>query len=365
LGLRFDPGFWHGRHVLVTGHTGFKGAWLVALLHRLGASVSGIALPPEGDAPLCGILKTPLARETFADVRDAAAVSAFVAETKPEIILHMAAQALVRRSYAAPVDTFAVNVMGTAHVLEAARQTDSVRAALVITTDKVYENREQGRPFAEGDRLGANDPYSTSKAAAELVTEAYRIGFFEAEGRCAVATARSGNVIGGGDWSDDRIVPDIVRAVRAGEPVRLRYPDAVRPWLHVIETIGGYLSMTEALYGRVPGIAALNFAPDAKGSRTVSQLVERFLTAMGAQQGWVREAGAQPKESGLLTLSADAAARVLGWRPFLSFEETVDWTAQWYRDFLAGADMTTATERQIADYLDRVGAEANPVRAAS
>jgi CDP-glucose 4,6-dehydratase len=351
--LQLDEQFWSGRKVLLTGHTGFKGAWLACWLNRLGAQVHGFSLAPTEDNVLQGLLDNEFVDQRYADLRDHAATAEAIETFQPEIVLHLAAQALVRRSYADPVETFASNVMGTVHLLEAVRKSPSIKAVLVATTDKVYENEEAGEPFGEDDRLGGHDPYSTSKAATELVVASYRKSFFSELGSPVIATARAGNVIGGGDWSQDRIVPDIVRASRAGTPVRLRYPHAVRPWLHVLEPLGGYLMMVQRMAATGKAEAeTLNFAPDPTQSKTVADLVDAYCAGNGGQPGWAMENAEQPKEAGLLLLSPAKARAILGWRPQLSFEETVEWTADWYRRQESGEDPRELTVEQI----DRYGA---------
>jgi CDP-glucose 4,6-dehydratase len=351
-----EAGFWRGRRVLLTGHTGFKGAWLSLWLNHLGAKVAAMALAPERDRDLYNIVRPELTGEVIGDVCDAALVNRTLTSHKPEIVLHLAAQSLVRRSYKSPSDTFATNVMGTAHVLDAVRQSPSVKAVLVITTDKVYENLETGRAFVESDPLGGHDPYSASKACADILTASFSKSFFQAPDGPIVATARAGNVIGGGDWSEDRIVPDIVRAMEAGSPVRLRYPSAVRPWQHVLEPLAGYLQMAEAMYSSGNRrIDTLNFAPDLDNEKTVATLVEAFTAAFGGRPGWVQEPVAQPCEAQLLTLSAAKAKTVLGWRPLLGFDETIRWTADWYQAFVDNKDMRDVTLAQIAEYERRLG----------
>jgi CDP-glucose 4,6-dehydratase len=353
--LRIDEEFWRGRRVLLTGHTGFKGAWLAAWLVRMGSDVYGLSLPAAGENNLSTSLRIPLAAERLGDIRDATLVREFVERANPEIVLHLAAQAIVRTSYFAPLETLATNVMGTAHVLEAVRTISSVKVALIVTSDKVYENHERGRPFSEADRLGGHDPYSTSKACAELVASSYRSSYFGDPKGPRVATARSGNVIGGGDWSSDRIVPDLVRAAREGLPLRLRNPDAVRPWQHVLDPLSGYLAMAQALF-RPAGLSApsINFAPLNDGTRTVGELVDKLSTSLGIRQKWQRDAEPQPREAKLLLLSSEVAKTVLGWKPQLDFAETVDWTAAWYRDFLDGRDVRLTTDEQIAAYSSRL-----------
>jgi len=349
--LSLDANFWRGRRVLVTGHTGFKGAWLTLWLNVLGARVSALALPPEDTPNLYGLLGLDLEREVLDDLRAAEPIADLVATAQPEVVFHLAAQSLVRRSYVAPSETFATNVVGTANLLDAVRKARATRAVIVTTTDKVYENLEQGRPFVESDPLGGHDPYSTSKACTELVVASYRRSFFAPAGRPRVATVRSGNVIGGGDWSADRVVPDIVRAAADGQPVRLRYPHARRPWQHVLEPLAGYLMMAQAMATR-PGFASetLNFAPDPQQAKTVAELVEACTAAFGGRPGWVQEPGDHLHEAQLLALSAENAQAVLGWRPLLKFHEAVAWTADWYDAHRTKAEVRDVSLEQIAAY---------------
>lgn len=357
-----DAAFWRGRRVLLTGHTGFKGAWLSLWLNRMGAQVVALALAPEHDRDLYNIVRPDLAGEVIGDIRDAAVVERALTEHAPEVVLHLAAQSLVRRSYKTPCDTYATNVMGTAHILDAARRCPSVKAVLVITTDKVYENLESGRAFVESDPLGGHDPYSASKACTDILTASFRRSFFHQPGGATVATARAGNVIGGGDWAEDRIVPDIVRAIENNEPVRLRYPSAVRPWQHVLEPLAGYLQMAQAMVSADWRVDSLNFAPDPDNEKTVAKVVEAFTSAFGGRPGWVQEPVTQPQEAQFLTLSAEKAKAILAWRPLLDFDDTVEWTAAWYRAFLENKDMRDVTLGQIAAYEARLGNAVNPQR---
>lgn len=340
-------GFWQGRRVFVTGQTGFKGAWLCLWLERLGAKVSAFALDPPTHPSLYALAGGWSGQEhTIGDLRDLDAVKRAVARANPQIILHMAAQALVRPSYRDPIGTFASNVMGTAHLLEATRSLSSLEAVVVVTSDKVYENEEQGRPFSEGDRLGGKDPYSSSKACAELVTRCYRDSFF-ADG-VPIATARAGNVIGGGDWAEARLVPDLVRALDDGQPVALRYPEAVRPWQHVLEPLLGYLALAEALSERPEATPpAVNFGPRDDAFLTVSQVVDAFGEHFGGRPGWRFDGGDHPREAGLLTLDAGLAASAFGWRPRLSVAQAIDWTASWYRAWRDGGDARSLSLAQI------------------
>jgi CDP-glucose 4,6-dehydratase len=293
-------------------------------------------------------------------VRDA------VSAADPQIVIHMAAQALVRDSYREPLATYATNVLGTAIVLDACRAARRLRAVLIVTSDKVYENQGAGRPFVEHDRLGGHDPYSSSKACAELVTSSFRDSFYR-EGP-PIASARAGNVIGGGDWSAERLIPDCVRALQAGAPVRLRYPDAVRPWQHVLEPLAGYLALAQAL-AESPHTAprAVNFGPDPTSFCAVRDVVDAFSARFDGKPGWERDAAPHPTEAGALTLSSTLAERTLDWQPALSIDESLSWTADWYRAHAAGHDMLAFTKAQLEQYRARALSQSNgaPRRAGS
>lgn len=351
---RDDTGFWRGRKVLLTGHTGFKGAWLYLWLRSLGAEVTGYALQPAFEPSLWGMVRDALAgcRSIIGDVRDAARVRAVVADAQPQIVIHMAAQALVRESYRDPLATYATNVMGTAHLLEACRAAPQLECVVIVTSDKVYENHGSGRPFVEEDRLGGHDPYSNSKACAELVTSSFRDSFF-LDGP-PIASVRAGNVIGGGDWSPERLIPDCVRALEAGRPVTLRYPDAVRPWQHVLEPLSGYLAIARALV-ESPKTAprAVNFGPDPAAFCTVHEVVDAFSARFDGKPGWERDGDAHPAEAQALTLSSTLAGRSLEWRPILCIEESLSWTADWYRAHAMGENMLTVSQSQIARFQER------------
>ncbi len=358
------PDGWRGRRVLVTGHTGFKGGWLSLWLHALGAEVTGFALPPATTPSLFAQARLDeLVRHVEGDVRDLAAVSAVVARARPETIFHLAAQPLVRLSYARPVETYATNVMGTVHVLEAARQTGGVAACVCVTSDKCYENREWIWPYRETDPMGGHDPYSSSKGCAELVAAAYRSSFFPADavpgGGLGVATVRAGNVIGGGDWADDRLVPDLVRAFERGEAPVIRSPDAVRPWQHVLEALGGYLAIAERLAaGEARFADAWNFGPGDDDARPVAWIVERMRAAWGGDAAAPRPFGGalpreMPHEAGLLRLDSAKARAALGWRPVLPLDMALDWIVAWHRQVAAGDDPRQVTQAQIAGYRAR------------
>lgn len=345
-----NPDFWRGRRVLLTGHTGFKGAWAALWLMRHGADVHGLSLVPEADPNLFDILGDWSAISSrIGDIRNRETMRQAVAEARPEVVIHMAAQALVRRSYREPAETFDTNVMGTVNLLDALRGADGLQAVLIVTSDKVYENREDGHAMDESDRLGGDDPYSASKAAAEIVTVAMTRSFFEERG-VPVATARSGNVIGGGDFSEDRLVPDLWRARQAGRPLVLRHPQATRPWQHVLDPVGGYLLYIEKLAADACDRRALNFGPDNAETMTVATVAERMMGDLGMKDAWVQAEGKQPKEKQTLTLNAGLAAGAIGWRPALDMGRAAQWTADWYRAFDQGGDMRAFTLAQLEEY---------------
>ncbi|HEY6618865.1 MAG TPA: CDP-glucose 4,6-dehydratase [Steroidobacteraceae bacterium] len=340
--------FWQNRRVFLTGHTGFKGAWMNLWLQHLGAKVTGYALAPHTEPSMFALVNGD-GISHIADIRESGKVRDAVIAADPQVVIHMAAQALVRESYRDPLATYATNVLGTGSVLQACRALQQLQCVLVVTSDKVYENRGEGRPFVEGDRLGGHDPYSNSKACAELLTVSFRDSFFS--DAAPIATARAGNVIGGGDWSQDRLIPDCVRALKAGEAVSLRYPDAIRPWQHVLEPLSGYLALAEALV-QAPAAAprAVNFGPDASSFCTVREVVERFSRSFSGRPGWRRDTSAHPMEAGALTLSSALAGNSLGWRPRLTVDESLAWTADWYRAHATGENMTKYSEAQIVRY---------------
>ncbi len=340
--------FWRNRRVFLTGHTGFKGAWLNLWLQFLGAKVTGYALAAHTEPNLFALVGGQCFSH-IADIRDANRVRDALIGADPQVVIHMAAQALVRESYRDPLATYATNVLGTGSVLQACRALQQLECVLVVTSDKVYENHEEGRPFVEGDRLGGHDPYSNSKACAELLTGSFRDSFFNHG--APIATARAGNVIGGGDWSQDRLIPDCVRALKAGEPVSLRYPDAIRPWQHVLEPLSGYLALAQALV-QAPAASprAVNFGPNPSSFCTVREVVEAFSARFSGRPGWRRDEGTHLKEASALTLSSALAQNTLGWHPRLSVGESLAWTADWYRAHAAGENMTKYSEAQIAQY---------------
>jgi CDP-glucose 4,6-dehydratase len=332
--------------VLVTGHTGFKGSWLTLWLARLGAEVTGLArgVPTEPSLyALAGLSDEAATIDT--DVRDPEAVERAVAAARPEVVIHMAAQPLVRLSYERPLETYAVNVMGTANVLQAARQAADVRALLVVTSDKCYENQEWERPYREDAPLGGRDPYSSSKACAELVTAAFRDSF--GQDGPAIASARAGNVIGGGDWSRDRLVPDVMAAALAGETVRIRNPGAVRPWQHVLDPLSGYLRLLECLWDSPEYAEPWNFGPAEEDSRPVRELVEGLAEAWGEGLRWEFDESEGPHEAGLLKLDSSKARARLGWQPTWDLSDAARSVAAFYRAYAAGEDVRPVVLGQI------------------
>lgn len=344
--------FWHGRRVLLTGHTGFKGSWAALWLKELGADVTGFSLAPDTVPALFDMagIENLIPRQ-IGDLRDRASVAAAVAAADPQVVLHMAAQPIVRRAIAEPIETLASNILGTAHLLDALRRVQGLETVLVVTSDKVYANTDEGRPFAEGDRLGGKDPYSASKAATELVTQSFAATYFADRGvRCV--TARGGNVVGGGDYAVDRIVPDIVRAAGRDEVPVLRMPKATRPWQHVLDCVCGYLLFLEAISvdrgNALP--SALNFGPVPGRDVDVATLAEAILIALGRPSRWVYDPPAVNKEMKALAVESTLARERLGWRDRLAGERLIAWTADWYKAVHLGADARAVTLRQIHDY---------------
>lgn len=350
--MALNPAFWRGRRVFLTGHTGFKGSWLSLWLQDMGAVVHGYALPPATEPSLwqAAQLENLIPGET-ADIRDGQRLAEAVARFRPEIVLHLAAQPLVRESYRAPSDTYATNVMGTLNLLEAVRHCDTVRAVLVVTTDKCYENREWIWPYREQDVLGGIDPYSSSKACTELLCASWRDSFLRKAG-IALATARAGNVIGGGDWSPERLVPDVLHCWQRNQPVALRYPNATRPWQHVLEPLHGYLMLAEAMFNDGDAAAsAWNFGPDTEGVASVGEIVQHLAGLWPAAATWTVEEQAQPHEAGLLALDSSKARQRLGWRPHWSLHEALARTVQWHQAWQTGCDMQAFSRSQITALL--------------
>ncbi|OJY20117.1 CDP-glucose 4,6-dehydratase [Pandoraea sp. 64-18] len=345
--------FWRGKRVLLTGHTGFKGAWLSLWLSELGADVTGLALAPDTAPSLFEVARVARdVRSIEGDIRDAALVANVVRECAPDIVIHMAAQALVRHSYVDPVGTYATNVMGTVHLLDAIRHVPSVRAVVNVTSDKCYENREWVWGYREQDAMGGHDPYSNSKGCAELVTMAYRDSFFSAEAYgshgVAVASARAGNVIGGGDWAQDRLIPDILRAIESGEPVQIRSPHAIRPWQHVLEPLSGYLLLAERLWdGGAAYASGWNFGPTQGDARPVEQIVTRMTDLWGGGATWRLDCGTHPREAHYLKLDCSKSHQLLQWHPRWRLDTALQRIVSWHRAYVAGDDMRAHTLADI------------------
>jgi CDP-glucose 4,6-dehydratase len=357
-----NPAFWKDRRVLVTGHTGFKGAWLSLWLRELGSRVSGYALPPPTDPSLFALAEAHTGMDDVrGDVRDPASLESAVRVAAPEIVFHLAAQSLVRESYRSPVETYATNIMGTVHLLDAIRRTPGVRAVVVVTSDKCYENRESDRAYREDDAFGGHDPYSSSKACAELVTAAYRRSFFNGirEMSPAIASARAGNVIGGGDWATDRLVPDLLRAFAEGRPAAIRNPEATRPWQHVLEPLRGYLALAERLAkGDASAARGWNFGPLPPGARSVGAVADIAARAWGEGAKWESDTAVHPHEARSLELDIADAGRILGWHPLLSVEMAIEWTVRWHKGLQAGHRARALTFRDIAEYMALITAGA-------
>jgi CDP-glucose 4,6-dehydratase len=349
-----EPAFWSGRRVLLTGHTGFKGAWLALWLQSLGAQVTGFADKVPTEPSLYELARVGEGMESVVgDIRDAEAVAAATAGCDPEIVIHMAAQPMVRRSFLEPRVTYETNVMGTVNLLEAARAGGSIRVVVNVTSDKCYENREWDWGYREGEPMGGHDPYSSSKGAAEIVTGAYRRSFFSDPDGPQLASARAGNVIGGGDWGEDRLVPDVMRAVLAQETVRVRNPNAIRPWQHVINPLSGYLVLAQALWEDPAAADGWNFGPADEEAEPVGALVERLAELWPERVRWTVDEGPHPHEAHYLKLDSSRARARLGWRPLAPLEQGLAATAEWYRDYESGADMRAVTLAQLAEFTGR------------
>lgn len=355
--------FYAGKPVLITGHTGFKGSWLSTWLPELGAKVIGYALAPPTEPNMFEALRLEKKLVHFlGDVRDAKRLEFVFDQYKPQIVFHMAAQPIVRRSYREPQTTFETNVMGTVNLLETVRRTECAKIVIVVTSDKCYENREQNLGYKETDQLGGRDPYSSSKACAELVVAAYRSSFFESSSDSpvvAIASARAGNVVGGGDWGEDRLVPDCIRALNVGKEILIRNPASVRPWQHVLEPLSGYLLLGAKLHeNRARFATAWNFGPSGNDNSTVEEIVKKVIAYWGSGTYNAKPAGKEPKEASLLRLDCGKAHEILGWQPTYSTDEALRETVAWYKKFYQGEDplkLYNYTVKQIAKYMARGG----------
>ena len=351
--MSVNPEFWSGKKVLITGHTGFKGGWLSIWLKEMGAVLTGLSLPPNTAPSLfeCARVEKGMT-SVIGDIRDYATVKRVFDECHPEIIFHMAAQPLVRLSYEDPLLTYTTNVIGTANILEATRHSSSVRSVVNVTTDKCYENREWVWGYRENDPMGGYDPYSSSKGCAELLTNAYRHSFFSKE-KIAVATARAGNVIGGGDWSKDRLIPDIFSAFDAGRAVTVRNPHAIRPWQHVLEPLSGYLMLAEKLSSSELGFdEAWNFGPQDDGACSVQVLLDKIINLWGDGASWVKQEGDHPHEASYLKLDISKARTGLMWEPKWNLDKALEKTVIWHKAWRAGEEMDSICLGQISDYFE-------------
>ncbi len=351
-----DKIFWQGKRVFLTGHTGFKGSWLTLWLKSLGATVTGFSLAPDTTPNLFTLANVSEGIDSIiGDIRDRAALLKALKATRPEIVIHMAAQPLVRESYVTPVETYETNVMGTVHLLDAIRQTPGVKSVVIVTTDKCYENREWEWGYRENEAMGGYDPYSSSKGCAELVTAAYRNSFFNpashASHGVAVGSGRAGNVIGGGDWAADRLIPDIMRAISAGQTVQIRNPHAIRPWQHVLEPLSGYLILAERLYAEGPRFAdAWNFGPADADAQPVQAIVKHLTSQWGEGAQWQLDGGDHPHEATFLKLDCSKARARLGWSPQWDLNHTLDTIVDWYKAMVRREDMRAVTLQQIDNY---------------
>jgi CDP-glucose 4,6-dehydratase len=364
-GLVMQPEFWRDKRVFLTGHTGFKGSWMALWLQRMGARVTGFALPPVSQPNLFDLARiSEEMTSIMGDIRDTQSLASAIEGCNPQIVFHFAAQALVRRSYEDPLETFTTNVIGTANLLEAVRQSTGVRVVVNITSDKCYENKEWVWGYRESDPMGGHDPYSCSKGCAELVTAAYRRSFFsqpvDGKDPLALASVRAGNVIGGGDWSRDRLVPDIMKAIANGQPVIIRNPDAIRPWQHVLEPLSGYLLLAQRLWSDPQAFAGgWNFGPHESDARPVSYICDALTGLWGKNAYWQKDQGVHPHEANFLKLDCSKAHLRLGWYPRLDLRTTLEWIVAWYRAFAAQKDIRAFCMNQIEAY-ERRAKEAMP-----
>ncbi|QWD60425.1 CDP-glucose 4,6-dehydratase [Polynucleobacter sp. MWH-UH35A] len=353
---KVDSLFWKGKKVFLTGHTGFKGSWLSLWLSSMGAEVAGYALAPNTTPNLFDVLniKGQIKTSHIADIRNLEILKSAMLEASPDILIHMAAQPLVRYSYENPVETYAVNVMGTVNVLESARKIQSLRATVVVTTDKCYENKEWVWGYRENEPMGGHDPYSNSKGCAELVTSAYRQSFFNlADNHNAVASARAGNVIGGGDWSIDRLIPDAIKAFEANQSLTIRNPLATRPWQHVLEPLSGYLILAQGLYEKGGSLASgWNFGPRDEDNRSVQEVIDLMISGWGGAAQWERDGAGQPHEANLLKLDCSKARQQLGWVPKWDLETAIKKIVEWQKSFQGNANMRDVSLAQINQYTN-------------
>lgn len=346
-----DANFWRGKKVFLTGHTGFKGGWLTLWLHELGAKVSGYALPPATNPSFFEVAGIDqLVASTLGDIRDAAALTRAVQIAEPEIIFHLAAQPLVSEGYRDPVGTYQTNVIGTLNLLEAARRQDKLQAIVVITSDKCYENRESHHPYRETDPLGGYDPYSSSKACTEILAHSWRRSFFADPRAARIATARTGNVIGGGDWAENRLLPDLLKAFTAGLPATLRHPESVRPWQHVLDPLAGYLRLAECLCSHPLGASAWNFGPEPADCVRTAVIADALTELWPTPCAWERIASSIPHEAGQLRLDASLAKKELQWQPNWPLQEALQRTVDWHLAWLAGQDMQAFSRQQILSH---------------
>ena len=354
--MEVNRDFWFGKRVFLTGHTGFKGSWLSLWLQALGADLTGYALKPPTIPSMFEAAKVAKGMTSIeGDIRDLAFLYQIMKSARPEIVIHMAAQPLVRHSYHNPVETYSTNIMGTVNILEAVRNTNGIKAVVCITSDKCYENHGNINPYFENDPMGGFDPYSSSKGCAELVTAAYRNSFFNRSNYdshgIALATARAGNVIGGGDWAEDRLIPDIIRAFEEGRPVYIRNPNAIRPWQHVLEPLRGYLMLAERLFKEGPSYAeGWNFGPNEEDAKPVGWIVEQMTLRWGHDAKWIIDAGKHPHEAHYLRLVISKAMDRLGWEPVFNLEKALDLVTAWYLQLKSGNDMRLFTLEQINSY---------------
>ena len=364
--MEINKDFWQGKRVFLTGHTGFKGSWMSIWLKMLGAEVTGFALPPATNPDMFTVVQNDREiNSIIGDIRDLSLIQRTIKQYKPDIVMHMAAQAIVRQSYREPIDTFQTNIMGTANILEAVRDTDTVKAVLCITSDKCYENREWVWKYRESDPVGGWDPYSASKGCSELVIASYKNSYFnddlyDSQG-VAVASARAGNVVGGGDWGHDRLIPDMIKSFSDGKRVIIRSPNAVRPWQHVIDLLRGYIMLTEKLYQYGPQYAeAWNFGPIDNDEKTVQEIVNKVSALWGNGASWELDKNFNPHEALSLKLDSSKARARLGWSSALDIETTLEYVVQWYKAHHKGEDMFHITSQQIQEVEDRYAKSNNP-----